>query len=200
MEHQHKDQVQNDIQHAGQHQKIQRPCGISHGAQHGRSHIIDEQTGEARKIDVQVLRRLRKYVLRGGHQPEHGHNAHIADHGERHTHDKRCGNGGLHRLMELLHILGAKVDADDHAGAYGKAIEKEHQHIDNHGRRAHRRQGLGADKLSHNHGIHRIIKHLEHIAQHQRQGKQQYLLDDIALGHISCRRFSLFHTVPSFQK
>ena len=115
MEHQHKDQVQNDIQHAGQHQKIQRPCGISHGAQHGGAHIVDEQAGKARKIDVQVLRRLRKYVLRGGHQPKHGHNAHIADHGKCHTHDKRCGDGGLHRLMELFHILGAKVDADDHA-------------------------------------------------------------------------------------
>ena len=86
--------------------------------------------------------------------------------------------------MELLHILRAEEIRDDHPRAGGKAVEEEHHHVDNHGGGTHRRQRLGSHKIAHHDGVHGVVEHLEHIAQHQGQGKQNNLLDDGAVRHV----------------
>ena len=88
--------------------------------------------------------------------------------------------------MELLHIFCPEVHTNHHAGADGKAVEKEYQHVDDHGRGAYGGQSLGTNELAHDDGVYRIVKHLENVSQHQRQGKQQNLLDNVSFGHISC--------------
>lgn len=54
MEHHNKEQVQEDIQEAGENQEVQGPFRIAHGPEDATAHIIEEQTGDAGKIDTEI--------------------------------------------------------------------------------------------------------------------------------------------------
>ena len=92
--------------------------------------------------------------------------------------------------MQLLHIPGPKVIGDHHTRAGGEAVEKEHHHVNDHGGGTHRCQCLCAHKIAHNDRVHSVVKHLENIAQHQREGKEDYLFYDRAIRHIPDGGFS----------
>ena len=91
----------------------------------------------------------------------------------------------MDRLVDALIVLGAEALGDDDTCSHGKTHKKAHQHIDDGGGGAHRRQSLGAHIAAHHDAVHRVVKLLEQIAQHQRQGEGHQMLPDGALGHIA---------------
>ena len=193
VENQHKYQIQYNIEDTGQDQEVQGPCGVSHRTQQTAAHIIDQKAGASRIVNTQINRRLGEHILRGGHEFQHGVHSQNAAHREEQAQQEGSRHGRLHGLVKLLHVTGPKIPANDHTGTGGEAVKKEHQHIDDDGGRPHRRQGLGAYKVAHHHGVHRVVKHLENIAQHQRQAKKDHLPDNGAAGHVPGRCFfSLF--------
>ena len=71
MESQDKEQVQENIQDAGEDQEVQRPFRISHRPEDAAAHIVEEKAGDAGKVDTEVQRRLVEYIGRGLHETEH---------------------------------------------------------------------------------------------------------------------------------
>ena len=51
----------------------------------------------------------------------------------------------------------------------------------------------GIRKLYYNENVYRVIKHLKYIAQHQRKGEKNQLLDNGALGHVPGSGFFMLH-------
>ena len=86
--------------------------------------------------------------------------------------------------MQAFHVFRAEIIADHDPGADGKAGKEKDDHSHDHRGRTDRRQCLFADEVSHNDRIHRIVQHLEDIAQHQRQGKENKLPQNRPLGHV----------------
>ena len=184
LQHQDEEQVQRDVKKAGEDKKIQRPGGVAHGAENAASHVVDEKTRDPTQVDAQIDRGLRHHVLRRAHEVQQGPHQGYAQQGEEQAQYKSGGHGGLDGAVELVHVPGAEVLADDNARADGEAVEEKDHHIDDHGGGADGRQGLLADEVADDDGVHRVIEHLKHIAQHQRQGEKDHLPEDGALGHI----------------
>ena len=176
METQHEEQVENDVHEAGEYQEHERQHGVSHRSQNSAAHVVDEEPGDAGEIDSQVKRRVVKNVLRRRHQMKHGLHIRHADDGVQHTEAEGQRHGGLDRRVKLIFLLRAEPLPDHNAGAYGETVEEKHQHIDDHGGGAYRRQCLRTDKIAHHNGVHRVVHHLEDVAEQEWKRKQQKLL------------------------
>lgn len=193
MELDHKQQIQEDVQHAGEDQKVQRPLRIPHGPQDAAAHVIQKQARDAGKIDAQIQGSLVEYVRRGLHKAQHEVRTAQKAHGKQQAQDKGHGHDGLHGRVQQLVIFGPEVFADDHRAADGEPVEEEYAHIGDHGGGTDGGQGLGAHEVTHHDGVNRVVQHLEHVADHQRQGKFQQQPRNIAPGHVLC--FRLCHGI-----
>lgn len=71
MENQDKEQVQEDVQDAGEDQEVQRPFRISYRPEDAAAHVVEEQTGDAGKINTEIQSRLVEHIGRGLHEAEH---------------------------------------------------------------------------------------------------------------------------------
>ena len=181
----HEGQIQHDVQTAGQHQEHQRPGGVAHGAEYAAADVVDQQPREAPEVDGQVGDGVLEHVVRRGHQPQHGPHAGDADQRENAAQQERDRHGGLHGAVEPVHVPGPEVLGDHHARAHRKAVEEEHQHVHDHRGGAHGGQRLLAHEIAHDDAVHRVVHHLEDVAQHQRQREQYDLPHDGPGGHVS---------------
>ncbi len=178
-------QIQRDVHKAGENEEVQGSGGVTHGPEDAAAHIVDQQTGNAADVDLQVGGGLIKDVRRGIHKPQHGlHRSYAAD-GEEDAEQEGGGHGSFHRNMELFHIPGTEGLGDHDAGAGGEAVEEEYHHVHDHGGGTHRSQGLLADKIAHHDGVYGVVEHLEGVAQHQRQGKENDLTENGTAGHVT---------------
>ena len=107
---------------------------------------------------------------------KHGLHIRHADDGEQHTETEGQRHGGLDRRVKLIFLLRAEPLPDHNAGTHGETVEEKHQHIDDHGGGAYRRQCLRTDKIAHHNGVHRVVHHLEDVAEQEWKRKQQKLL------------------------
>ena len=185
MEHQHEDQVQHDVDTGAEHQEVQGTAAVANGTEDTGAHIVQHQTGNTAEVDLQIGLGLHKHILRSFHQGQHDGGQENAHHRADEADDQGKRNGGVHRLVDAFGVFGAKALGDDHTGTHRHTGEEAHQHIDDGGSGTHRRQRLFADELAHHDGVHGIIKLLEQIADHQRQGKSQQMLPDDTLGHVT---------------
>ncbi len=86
--------------------------------------------------------------------------------------------------MQLFLVVGPVVLSDDHAGADGYSVEKQHQGIDDNRGGAYGCQGLFAYKVAYHQHIHGVVKLLEQVAQKKRESKGQQQPGDGPGGHV----------------
>ena len=125
-----------------------------------------------------------EHIRRRFHEMEHEIRAGEKEHGEQDAEKEGGSHGGFHRPMEQPVILCPEAFADDHRGTDGKSVEKENRHVGDHGGGTDGSQGLGPHEIPHHNGIHRIVQHLENIADHQWQGKFQDQPGNVAGSHV----------------
>ena len=94
--------------------------------------------------------------------------------------------------MEFPVVFGTKVKPDNDTGTDGKAIEEKDQHVDDDRGGADGGQCLFSDIIADDDGIDGVVQHLEDVAQHERQGKEDDLLQNRAAGHAAGGCFSRF--------
>ena len=161
-----KREVECYVHYTCQYQEKQRARGVAHRAKYAAANVIDKKPGNAAYINSEIQRRLSEHILRRVHDFQHTVNPGDARGGEDSAQGKGGGNRCLYRVVQLVRIVRAEVVADDDARADGKAVEEEHEHIDNRRGRANRRKSLLADEVAYDDGIDRVVKHLKHIAEH----------------------------------
>ena len=194
----YKQEIQNDIQNAGDDKEKNRIESISHRPQDSACHIVDQKTRDSGEVDRKIGDSVREYIVRGSHQTQHRLHSGDSDHRKCSAEDKCHRHGRLHRRVQFFIFLCAKILADHHSRADGEAIEEKHLDIHNHCGGTHCGKSLSAHIVPDHDHVHRVVQHLKNIADHQRQCKQQYLPDDRPLCHIT-GAVSLFHEVSLFQ-
>ena len=198
---QYKEQIQKNIEYAGQYQKHERTGRIAYGTENAASHIIDEEPGYTEKVYGEVRCRVLKDVVRCVHEAKHRPDGQGANGGEQDTEEECGGHGCLNGVVQAIHIPGAEVLSDDDTGTYGKSIEEENQNIDDHSCGTYGSKCFLADIIAHDNGVYRVVEHLKNIAEHERERKQDNLPDDRTMCHIPCGCLSdACHTVICFRE
>ena len=85
--------------------------------------------------------------------------------------------------MDFVCLPGTQILGNHHAGTHGGALTECNQQVNQRGTGANGGQRIAAHPVSHNNGVHRVVHLLEQIAQNQRNGEQQQVFENAALGH-----------------
>ena len=89
----------------------------------------------------------------------------------------------MNRSFGTLRVIGPDAARNDDARSRRKAKKEARKQIDQRPYAAHRRQRFGAEIISDNQRIRRIVKLLKQIADKKRDGKKKNLLPIIPYCH-----------------
>ena len=198
MENKHEYDVQYHIDGAGKRQKIKRTLGISGSPQNRASEVIKHIERRADKINLHVKRRLIDNRRRGIHPFEKRAGEKKTDNRYDHAGNQRYGNGGMYRLLRRFPVAGPISARHKNAGTDGKPDKGIY---DQTGKRAgsanrtNRRIGRRR-KLSDDDQVRRIVKQLEHIGQHQRNGEANDFSEQRTVCHIDFIIYLFSHISP----
>ena len=176
--------IQHRVGQGGEDEKIQGVGGVAHSPEDTGADVVQQQPGDAHKVDSEIFHRLHKHIVGGVHHFQHIGRQRHAQHRQRHAHDQRQRDGGLHGGVELFPVLGAVILRDHHAGAGGQAGKKPDKGVDDRPGTAHGGKGLLVHVVSHHDGVHSIVKLLKDIPDQQRERKMNQQPGDAALGHV----------------
>ena len=185
LEAQNQGEVQQNVQHRGQGQEVDRGFAVPQGADDPGQQVVEEGGGDAHEDDENVGVGVGEDIRRGEH---HGENlpaqqagGHREDHRKEHRQPGGVGHVSAHfRGLTRPHPLGHR---DGEAVAHPHA-EANYKKVDGAGG-AHRRQGGGAQQLAHNHGVHHVVELLEQHPEQGGQGKADNQPHGAAGGQVS---------------
>ena len=175
MENNDENQVEDDVDHTGGKQEVQRPLGISDSPKDGCAKVIEHGGRHADEIDAHVQSRLIQYVFRGSHKRKKGTCQKNADKNEDDSADQTQQDRGMHRLADCLFLLRSDVIGTEHIGAHRKADEDVHQQIDERAGASHRSKGLMPGKTAGDDDVCSIEQKLQDAGEHERNGKAKQL-------------------------
>ena len=183
-EHRHEDDVQHGVHAGTDHQVIEGTLRVTHSPEDARTHVVDQQTGNAPEIDAQIGGGLRQHIGRGVVPLEHQGRQSQTQRREDRAEDQRREGGGVDGFGDFFCVMGAEMLADDHACTGGKTGKQTDEDVDDDTNGANGGVCLIGGILAHHIGVHQIVHLLEQIAKYQRQCKHQDMAGDITLGHI----------------
>ena len=111
VEAQHHDQIEDHVEHARRGKEGQRADGISRGAQHCRTVVIQNVGDRAAEVRAHIGHGLRHDDLLGPHQRKKRTGKENADHGRPHAADQRGQHRGMYRtgnvvVLSRAHVVG----------------------------------------------------------------------------------------------
>ena len=183
-DHSNKQDIQRNVEHAGDDQRHQRHHRIAQRAHDSRDPVIEHRARTAREDDGQVLIGIIHQRIRRLQKTQQPLRAQHAQHGNERRRNQRNKNRAGKRLANLLFVARAVVLRNDDAHARGQAHHQRHQQIHRRARDAHRGQGLVPQISSDNEHIHKVIDALEQHAQQHRRAEFHQLRHDRSAGHV----------------
>ena len=183
-EHDHKDHIQHDVQHAADGQIDRRAVAVAHGAQDGCGEIVHHGKGHADEDDAHVERRLIDDVGGRVHQLQHSARAEQADHADQQAADGAHGDGGVHAFLDRIAVARAEGPCYHNARADRKADEKVREQRRQRTRGAHGRQRGRAGEAADDGHVRHVEQDLQKTGQHQRDGEFQNRRDQRRVEHI----------------
>ena len=181
---QHKEKVQNDIDDAGRHLKVQRPLRVSHCPQNGRREVINHQGRHAEEINPKVGDGIIDHVLRGAHQLQHRLRQGDADDQQQNAGQYGRENGRPYGVRQILLPVTRKKAGHADIDAHRQTHKEIDDQIDQGCGGPHRRHRLGSHKAPHHDDIRRIEQQLQNAGRHQRQTEEDNLRQNGAAGHV----------------
>ena len=166
-----KEDVQPDVEHAGDHQEIQRRAGVAQGSLHGGSVIVngDQRHGNGRHphIGDGIRQDLRGRPHPGQHRGHHQEGNQAGQQGRGQGDISGIDDGGAH----LLILLGPEILGGHDAAAAADAVKNGKKQERDGPRRPNGRQSVGPEHPADDHGVGQVIGLLKHVADEQRQRK-----------------------------
>ena len=185
------EQIQDDVDHTSQGQKVQRALGVPLRPQQGAAEVIDHGGGHAQEIDAQIQCGQIQHIGGSLHPDENGSGSHHTHYRQDQTADEAQQHGGMNCLAELLLVVGSVVLCGQRIGTYCQTYKQVGQKTDERGVGAHRSQGIVPRPASHHHDIRRVEKKLQHAGTHQRDGEAQHPGENGAVAHVDLVLFPL---------
>ena len=158
---------------------------------------IEKQKNKPAYIDIQVKRRIGKYILRCIHKPHQRPAKQKPTSGQKYRDPQSRYQGCADTTLHLPILPGTKVQGDHHRTSYIQSCGNCHEYHSYGVRSTHCRQCAHAYKLSGHNTVHNIIKLLEHNTDQHGDGKAPQDLERLSLGHISYHMY-LFPSVLIF--
>ncbi len=200
MEADDKKEIQDHIDNACYGQKVERPLGISMGAQNGASEVVDHDGGHSRKNDLQVEGGFVQYVGGRSHQEQKRPGGQKTDEDQRQSGQKADCNGSMDIILSALMILTAQCESCSDIGSDGKTNEKIRQKVDQGSGGTHGCQRFASGKSSNNDDVGSVEKKLKAAGQHQGQTKCNDLGKYRTIAHINFIRFSRHYCPLHFRR
>ena len=183
-------QVQGDVHRRGHHQPDHGGAAVPHRPEDARAHIVKDIPRDARENGGDVDPGAVDDIRGGIHQlqdipaEDHRHS------GDQHPEKDAAAGRPCHIFPQGVIVPRAETLGDGNGEAAADADgPAHHQKVDGAGA-AHRRQGVSAQKLAHNGGIHHAVELLE---QHTQQNGQAELQNQ-GQGTALCKVFG--HGTP----
>ena len=180
----HQQQIQDNIDDAGNGDENQRMLGIPHSPQNSADRVVSHDKKRAAHADIEVSQGFVEGLGRGVHPPQDGRAQQ-----EHHDSDDRPADGikgehGAHRLGNLLLPFGADILGDEYGASHRQAadeVDDQNGHLPAHadGGSPHRAVEPADDEH-----VGHVVQRLQQVGCQKRQGKQQKLLGHAALGQI----------------
>ena len=184
MEPDHQQQVQQDVDQAGNHQ-------INHGAfcipdrpHDRRAEIVQHIGRHSQEIDPHIQRRSVDHVRRRIHQAQQVPGSQESERAYADAHKQRQSHGRMLCLPHSCNVPGAVIPGDHHARPDTQAHENIHQQIDQRTCGGYRRQRFMAGIVSHHNHVRRVIQQLQDPCQDQRTRKRKNPRKQRAFRHI----------------
>ncbi len=183
LEHSDHHDIQNDVEHRGNDEVLQRVLAVTHRLHNAHAGIIEHQTQRAKKIDPDIGDGGSQHFRRRVHQDKDlGREQTAKDH-DQHSGGNAEGQRRMDGQLHPLFILRTEVAGDDHARTGEDAAEEADQHKDQAAGGADGGQRLIAQQIADDQGIGHIVELLKQVAQKQRQSEFNDFLSDRALCH-----------------
>ena len=180
----HEEQIQENVQHAGNGEEDERALRIAVGAEDGGGEIVDQRAGNADEIDAQIEAGQRQNVVRRVHPFEHRRGKEETEQERHHAQNEAQGDGAVDGTLDAHVVAAAGIARDQNVDADGNADERAGQKIDERRGRADGGQRRAAREFADDDDVRRVEQQLQNARQRQRQGKHQDLRQKRAVQHI----------------
>lgn len=161
-----KEQVEHHVDDACHGQKVQRPFGISGGAQDGAAEVISHGCGHTDKNNLQIQGCLVEHVKRSPHPDQQGFCKEYADSDQRDTGDQAYGDRRVDVIPGSLIVSASKGMADGYVGPDGQPDKEVDQQVGKRAGRSHGCQGLIACETADHDHVRRIEQKLQAAGEH----------------------------------
>ncbi len=156
----HKKQIQKHIDNPGEAQIIQRPSGVTGGAQHRVAEIVQCQGRHTQQIDAQIDHSIPDQLVLGVHEGENAIGKSDAEYGDGSAGSQTEDDGGMYSLPQVVSVPGADVEGCHGVDAAGQTDEYTREERDQDAGGAHCAQSYGAGKFAHHRHVRQIKHHL----------------------------------------
>ena len=138
----HKEQIQENVQHTGNGEEDERALRIAVGAEDGGGKIVDQRAGNADEIDAQIEAGQRQNVVRRVHPFEHRRGKEETEQERHHAQNEAQGDGAVDGTLDARVVAAAGIARDQNVDTDGNADERAGQKIDERRGRADGGQGI----------------------------------------------------------
>ena len=193
-----KQQVQHDVDHRGDGDKLEGMPGVPHATHDGRNQVITVDEHDAQHAGNAVLPRILPDFRRGVQpaddvlidQQEHHQN----HHGQAHQQGEQGADHLPDQVLALLPHVAGNQDLPGVGKAHGDKGDQ-HQHLaaDGHGG-----QALRAHEMADHHHVDHVVHHLQEAGQQQRRREPQHGARHASDRQVLDDSLLFLHTVPPF--
>ena len=157
----HKEQVQNHVQHTGNGQIQQRPPGVAHGAHDAVAAVVHGHGRHTQGVYLQIQHGPVHQLVLGVQQGQHGPGQQNADQAQHHADGGAQHKGRVNGFFHPLPIPHAQAPGHRHGSQ--RPVVRE---------------------LAGNGHVAEVEQHLQHLGQHQGQAEQQHVFPQGAFRHV----------------
>ena len=193
MENRDEYQVEHDVDHACDGQKIQGALGITHGAEDSCAEVVDQHGHRTRKVDLHIDGGQRQDVFGRVHKTQERTRERHTYKGQYKAADQRGKNSGMYGLAYAVVVFCTRALGNGNTRAYAETDEHvDYQVGDSAGRTDRTNRNTAAESADHN-KVGCVKKQLKQAGQYNRDTECYNVFEQRARKHIDLRSF---HFVP----
>ena len=179
-----KEEIQDDVQDAGNHQASQRSSGVPLTPENGCFKIIEHDKNHPHKVDSKIFYRHGCDDCRRIQQVNHGTGNNLPDAGNEHPANNRQHHGRVNGFPNPPLVLLTGKIRNNHVGTDGHPDKQVYRQRDNRTVASHRRHGVLSRKLTDYCNIRCVEELLQDTGHGQRNGKSHQLRCDASIQQI----------------
>ena len=188
----YKQKVQEDIQHRGEDQKVQRLFGLAQSVENRVANVVDKQKGQTPHVDPQIGCGIFENIFRGIQPGADLRCQQAADQHQHQTHSANGNDRSKDRSLYLTQFLAAEKLGNYNAAAHTQAASQAHKQLRNGVGHTNRCQRIHTGISTGNNTVGNVVTLLQHTAEDHGDGKAQQDLKGTTFRHVFHNSYTSF--------